>query len=76
LDARSQYELSSAFLLTAAAAVSFVVIIGLRETCKMPLSTTSAAPAEAASPLATIHPLKINRIWAFSPALRASIRSG
>jgi MHS family proline/betaine transporter-like MFS transporter len=43
---RSQYDLSPAFLLMAAAAVSFGVIIGLRETCKIPLS--SVAPAEAA----------------------------
>jgi MHS family proline/betaine transporter-like MFS transporter len=43
---RSQYDLSPAFLLMGAAAVSFVVIIGLRETYKISLS--SAAPAEAA----------------------------
>ena len=42
---RTQYDLSPAFLLTAAAGVSFAVIIGLRETYKIPLS--SAAPAEA-----------------------------
>ena len=45
---RSQYDLSPAFLLMAAAAVSFVVIIGQKETYKIPLSSTAAAPAEAA----------------------------
>ncbi|MBV9375211.1 MAG: MFS transporter, partial [Alphaproteobacteria bacterium] len=45
---RSQYDLSPAFLLMAAAAVSVVVIIGLRETYKMPLPGIAAAPAEAA----------------------------
>jgi MHS family proline/betaine transporter-like MFS transporter len=45
---RSQDDLSPAFLLMAAAAVSFVVIIGLRETYKISLSSTTAAPAEAA----------------------------
>ena len=43
---RSQYDLSPAFLLMAAAAVSFGLIIGLRETYKISLSGT--APAEAA----------------------------
>src|SRR6516165_7822200 len=43
---RSHYDLSPAFLLIAAAAVSFAVIIGLRETYKISLSST--APAEAA----------------------------
>ena len=44
---RSQYDLSPAFLLMAAAAVSFVVIAGLRETYKLVLS--SPAPmADAA----------------------------
>jgi hypothetical protein len=45
---RSQYDLSPAFLLMAAAGVSFVVIIGLRETYKISLSSTTAAPAEVA----------------------------
>jgi MFS transporter, MHS family, proline/betaine transporter len=36
---RSQYDLSPAFLLMAAAAVSFVVIFGLRETYKLVLSS-------------------------------------
>jgi ABC-type Fe3+-siderophore transport system permease subunit len=44
---RSQYDLSPAFLLMAAAAVSFVVIAGLRETYKLALSTTNAV-ADAA----------------------------
>jgi hypothetical protein len=45
---RSRYDLSPVFLLMAAAAVSFVVIIALRETYKMSLPGTAAAPAEAA----------------------------
>jgi MHS family proline/betaine transporter-like MFS transporter len=45
---RSQYDLSPAFLLMAAAAVSFTVVIALRETYKMSLPDTAAAPAEAA----------------------------
>jgi MFS transporter, MHS family, proline/betaine transporter len=45
---RSQYDLSPAFLLMAAAAVSVVVVIGLRETYKIPLPGMAAAPAEAA----------------------------
>jgi MHS family proline/betaine transporter-like MFS transporter len=45
---RSQYDLSPAFLLMAAAAISFVVVIALRETYKMWLPGTSAVPAEAA----------------------------
>jgi hypothetical protein len=36
--ARSQYDLSPAFLLMAAAAVSFVTTVGLRETYKLALS--------------------------------------
>ena len=36
---RSQYDLSPAFLLMAAAAVSFVAITGLRETYKLVLSS-------------------------------------
>jgi MHS family proline/betaine transporter-like MFS transporter len=45
---RSQYDLSPAFLLMAAAAVSVIVVIGLRETYKMSLPGTAAVPAEAA----------------------------
>jgi len=45
---RSQYDLSPAFLLMAAAAVSFVVVLGLRETFKMPLASADAALADAA----------------------------
>ena len=45
---RSQYDLSPAFLLMAAAAVSVIVVIGLRETYKMPLAGIAAAPAGAA----------------------------
>jgi len=45
---RSHYDLSPAFLLMAAAAVSFVVIVGLRETYKMLLPSIVAAPPEAA----------------------------
>ena len=44
---RSQYDLSPAFLLMAAAAVSFVVVVGLRETYKLTLSSP-AAVADAA----------------------------
>jgi hypothetical protein len=44
---RSQYDLSPAFLLMAAAAVSFLVIAGLRETYKLVLSS-SAGVADAA----------------------------
>jgi MHS family proline/betaine transporter-like MFS transporter len=44
---RSQYDLSPAFLLMAAAAVSFVVITGLRETYKLVLSNP-APVADAA----------------------------
>jgi MHS family proline/betaine transporter-like MFS transporter len=39
---RSQYDLSPAFLLMAAAAVSFVTIVGLRETYKLALSSPNA----------------------------------
>jgi MHS family proline/betaine transporter-like MFS transporter len=46
---RSQYDLSPAFLLMAAAAVSFIVVIALRETYKMSLPGATAAPAEAAA---------------------------
>jgi MHS family proline/betaine transporter-like MFS transporter len=45
---RSQYDLSPAFLLMAAAAVSFIVVIALRETYQMSLPGTAAAAAEAA----------------------------
>jgi MHS family proline/betaine transporter-like MFS transporter len=46
---RSQYDLSPAFLLMAAAAVSLAVITGMRETYKLPLSSpTAAAAADAA----------------------------
>ena len=44
---RSQYDLSPAFLLMAAAAVSFFVVVGLRETYKLPLSSPVAAAAHA-----------------------------
>ena len=44
---RSQYDLSPAFLLMAAAAVSFLVIVGLRETYQLALSTPNAV-ADAA----------------------------
>jgi MHS family proline/betaine transporter-like MFS transporter len=44
---RSQYDLSPAFLLMAAAAISFVVVVGLRETYKLPLSSPTAV-ADAA----------------------------
>jgi hypothetical protein len=36
---RSQYDLSPAFLLMAAAAISFLVVAGLRETYKLVLSS-------------------------------------
>jgi MHS family proline/betaine transporter-like MFS transporter len=46
---RSQYDLSPAFLLMAAAAVSLTVITGLRETYKLPLSSPElAVTADAA----------------------------
>lgn len=45
---RSQYDLSPAFLLMAAAAVSFVTTVGLRETYKLALSSP-AAVADAAA---------------------------
>ena len=45
---RSHYDLSPAFLLMAAAALSFVVVIGLRETYKMPLVSPASALADAA----------------------------
>lgn len=48
---RSQYDLSPAFLLMAAAAVSFFVVVGLRETYKLPLSSPVAAAADAAQPV-------------------------
>jgi MHS family proline/betaine transporter-like MFS transporter len=44
---RSQYDLSPAFLLMAAAAVSFIIILGLRETYRMALPNP-AAVADAA----------------------------
>jgi MFS transporter, MHS family, proline/betaine transporter len=45
---RSHYDLSPAFLLMAAAAVSFVIVVGLRETYKMPLASRASALADAA----------------------------
>ncbi|MBV9378990.1 MAG: MFS transporter [Alphaproteobacteria bacterium] len=45
---RSQYDLSPAFLLMAAAAVSLVVVTALRETYKISLPGIAAAQAEAA----------------------------
>jgi len=45
---RSHYDLSPAFLLMAAAAVSFITILALRETYKMPLGTPITAAVEAA----------------------------
>ena len=45
---RSQYDLSPAFLLMAAAAVSFIVVTALRETYKMSLAGIAAASVEAA----------------------------
>jgi MFS transporter, MHS family, proline/betaine transporter len=45
---RSQYDLFPAFLLMAAAAVSFIVVIALRETYKTSLASVAAAPVEAA----------------------------
>ena len=45
---RSQYDLSSAFLLIAAALVSFIVVIRLRETSRLPLSSPAATAADAA----------------------------
>ena len=45
---RSQYDLSPAFLLMAAAAISFVSVLGLRETYRMPLVTPATPAAEAA----------------------------
>ena len=44
---RSQYDLSPAFLLMAAAAISFVVVVGLRETYKLALLSPNAV-ADAA----------------------------
>jgi hypothetical protein len=46
---RSQYDLSPAFLLMAAAAVSFIVVIGLRETYKLSLSGPAVLPAADAA---------------------------
>ncbi len=46
---RSHDDLSPAFLLMAAAAVSFVVIAGLRETYKLALATPAAVSTTAAS---------------------------
>src|SRR5215467_5530573 len=40
---RSQYDLSPAFLLMAAALVSFILVIRLRETYRLPLSSPAAA---------------------------------
>jgi MFS transporter, MHS family, proline/betaine transporter len=45
---RSQYDLSPAFLPMAAAMISFVVVIGFRETYKLPLSSPAPATADAA----------------------------
>jgi hypothetical protein len=44
---RSQYDLSPAFLLMAAAAISLVVVVGLRKTYKLALSSPTAV-ADAA----------------------------
>jgi hypothetical protein len=44
---RSQYDLSPAFLLMVAGAISFVVVVGLRETNKLALSSATAV-ADAA----------------------------
>ena len=46
---RSQYDLSPAFLLMAAALVSFIVVIRLRETYSLPLSRLAAATAADAA---------------------------
>ena len=46
--ARSQYDLSPAFLLMAAAAVSFIIVFRLRESYRMPLSRPTVVAAEAA----------------------------
>jgi MHS family proline/betaine transporter-like MFS transporter len=46
---RSQYDLSPAFLLMAAALVSFIVVIRLRETYRLPLSSPAAATAADAA---------------------------
>jgi MHS family proline/betaine transporter-like MFS transporter len=45
---RSQYDLSPAFLLMGAAAISLVVVLGLRETYKLPLASATAAVPDAA----------------------------
>jgi MFS transporter, MHS family, proline/betaine transporter len=46
---RSRYDLSPAFLLMAAAAISFAVVAGLRETYKMPFSAPITAALQPAS---------------------------
>ena len=45
---RSQYDLSPAFLLMAAALVSFIVVIRLHETYRLPLSSPAGTAADAA----------------------------
>lgn len=45
---RSQYDLSPAFLLMCAAAVSFLVVLRLRETYRVPITAPAAATPEAA----------------------------
>src|SRR5262249_19827694 len=45
---RSQYDLSPAFLLMASAAVSLVVVIRLRETYRLPLSSPAVAAVDTA----------------------------
>jgi MFS transporter, MHS family, proline/betaine transporter len=45
---RSQYDLSPAFLLMGAAAVSFVVVLSLRETYRLPLSSPAVVAVDAA----------------------------
>jgi len=46
---RSHYDLSPAFLLMAVAAVSFMVVLVMRETYKLELATPATAAAEAAA---------------------------
>ena len=45
---RSQYDLSPAFLLMAAAAVSLIIVLRLRESYRMPLSYPTAVAVEGA----------------------------
>ena len=44
---RSEYDLSPAFLLMAASAVSLLVVLGLRETSRLPLASPEPAIADA-----------------------------